>query len=36
MYYLLAFVCGVIGGFVAGYLFGGRAVKSLKDTVGKL
>lgn len=36
MYYALAFLVGAIGGFVAGYLYAGKVVSKLKDTVGKL
>lgn len=40
MYYLVAFVCGAIAGFIFGFFVGKkngtRVVGVLKDTVGKL
>lgn len=33
MWYIVAFLAGAIVGFVAAYLYSGKAVKGLKDTV---
>ncbi len=36
MYYALTFLVGAVAGFIAGYLYAGKAVAKLKDSVGKL